>query len=229
MDWTVEALSILLTGVLFFGIVFAGLTSYVTLSMMSFVSFSTGAVVFIGAAFALARVQAVNYPPLLWALPLLPLLIIGVLVKDAVAARRESSQPAHATAIARPDDERLFAAPSGVPAELVTESGGGGEESARLRAASAHVSPNELAHMAINHPELRPIIAVNPLTPVSVLEWLVQRGSPEATSALAARTAGASGASVGNASASNASASGTATGAGIAVSTSVRGQTSAVA
>ncbi len=189
MDWTVEALSILLTGVLFFGIVLAGLFSVVALSIMSFVFFSTGAVVFIGAAFALARVQAVNYPPLLWALPLLPLLVIGVLVKDAVAARREPVQPAHATAIARPDAEHLLAASVEVPARLITESGRGGEESARVRASSAHVSPNELAHMAINFPELRPIIARNPLTPVSVLEWLAQQDSPEAISALEARRA----------------------------------------
>jgi hypothetical protein len=187
MDWDVESLSILLTGVLFVGIVLAGLTPFVALSPMSFVAFGAAGMVFIGAAFALARVPAVHYPPLMWVLPVLPLLIIGVLGKDAVAARRVSPLPEHATAIARPGGEPAPVALGEAPTPATTEPGKGGGEPARLLASSAHVTPNELAHMAINNPELRPVIALNPLTPVSVLQWLAQQGSPEAIGALDAR------------------------------------------
>ena len=184
MDWTVESLSILLAGVLFAGVVLAGLASIVALSIMSYVAFGAAAVVFIGAAFALARVQAITYPPLMWMLPILPLLVIGVLVKDAVAARPGFDQPVHATAIARPDAERPLAASAEAPAVPTRGSARGGEGSARSRAASPYASPNELAHLAINHPELHALIARNPLTPESVVQWLAQQGSAEAIDVL---------------------------------------------
>ena len=188
MDWTVEALCVLITGLLFVAIVVAGLTPLASLSPASFVAFSAAAVVFIGAAFALARVQAVNYPPAMWVLPILPLLIIGVLGKDAVAARRASARPERATAIARPDAERPVVALVGTPARS-GESVQGGDGTARELAGSPDATPNELAHMAINHPELRSVIARNPMTPRSVLEWLAQQGSEEAAAALQGRQA----------------------------------------
>jgi|GEM_PF-1586542 len=186
MDWTVETLSVLLTGVLFVGIVVAGLFSRATLSTESFVAFGAAGVVFVAAAFALVRVQAVNYPPFMWALPVLPLLVIGVLSRDAVTARRASARPEHVTAIARPDDERPLVAPAEAPAVPSSEAGRGDEGSARRMAASLETTPNQLAHMAINYPELRPIIASNPLTPHSVLQWLAHRGEPAAIAALGA-------------------------------------------
>jgi len=191
MDWTVEALCVLFTGLLFMAIVVAGLTPLASLSPASFVAFGAAGVVFIGAAFALAGMQAVNYPPAMWILPILPLLIIGVLGKDAVAARRASSKPERATAIARPDVERPFAALVEAPA-FAGQSGQGGEGSARDLAASPYATPNELAHMAINHPELRAVIARNPMTPQSVLDWLAQQGSVEVAEALRSRGAAAS-------------------------------------
>lgn len=127
MDWTVEALSVLVTGVLFAGIVTVGLTPLASLSPMSYVVFGVGGVVFIGSAFALARVQAVNYPPLMWVLPILPLLVLGVLGRDAVTARRASAQPARVTAIMRPTDQRPLAAPAEAPASAFKPSWGGKE------------------------------------------------------------------------------------------------------
>jgi len=186
MDWTIEALGVLVTGLLFVVIVVAGLTPLASLSRTSFVTFGVAGVMFIGAAFALARVQAVNYPPAMWILPILPLLIIGVLGKDAVTARRATAQPVHATAIARPDVERPLAALVEAPA-LGLESQQGGEGTARDIAGSPYATPNELAHIAINNPELRPMIARNPMTPGSVLEWLAQQGSPEVLEALRTR------------------------------------------
>jgi len=185
MDWTVETLSVLMTGVLFVGIVVAGLLSHATLSTQSFVAFGAAGVVFVAAAFALVRVQAVNYPPFMWALPVLPLLVIGVLGRDAITARRASAQPEHATAIARPDDVRPLAAPTEAPAVLSSEASRGDEGSALRMASSLDTTPNQLAHMAINYPELRPVIACNPLTPRSVLQWLAQQGEPAAITALA--------------------------------------------
>jgi len=186
MDWTLEALCVLIAGLLFVAIVLAGLSPVASLSPASFVAFGAAGAVFIGAAFALARVQAVNYPPAMWVLPILPLLIIGVLGKDAVTARRATSQPEHVTAIARPDFERPLAALVETPA-LGLESQQGGEGSAPHIASSPFATPNELAHIAINNPELRPAIARNPMTPQSVLEWLAQQDSPEVSEALGAR------------------------------------------
>jgi len=186
MDWTFEALCVLVTGLLFVVIVVAGLTPVASLSPASFVAFGVAGVVFIGAAFVLARVQAVNYPPAMWVLPILPLLIIGVLGKDAVTARRATAQPVHATAIARPDVERPLAALVEAPA-LGLESQQGGEGTAREIAGSPYATPNELAHIAINHPDLRPVVALNPMTPPSVLEWLAQQGSPQVLEALRSR------------------------------------------
>ena len=116
MDWTVEALSVLVTGVLFASVVTVGLTPFASLNSMSYVIFGVGGAVFIGSAFVLARVQAVNYPPLMWLLPILPLLVLGVLGKDAVSARRAPAQPASVTAITHPDDERPLAVPAEAPA-----------------------------------------------------------------------------------------------------------------
>jgi hypothetical protein len=188
MDWTVEALCVLITGLLFVAIVVAGFTPLASLTPASFVAFGAAGVVFIGAAFALAGVQAVNYPPAMWVLPILPLLIIGVLCKDAVAASRASSQPERMTAISRPDVEQPFAALAEAPAQD-DQSGQGGEGTPRALAASPDATPNELAHMAINFPELRATIARNPLTPQSVLDWLAQQGSVEVTEALRSREA----------------------------------------
>lgn len=186
MDWTVEALSVLLTGVLFLSIVVAGLTPFVSLNSASYVAFGAAGMVFIGSAFALARVQAVNYPPLMWVLPILPLLVIGVLCKDAVAARRATGQPEHVTAIARPVDERPLAAPAPAPA-VAPEPSRGGDGSAREVAESLTASENQLALIAINHPALRPLVARNPRTPQSVLDWLAQQGDIAVAEALRAR------------------------------------------
>ena len=186
MDWSVEALSVLAAGVLFLGIVVGGLTPHVSLNTTSFVAFGAAGVVFIGTAFALARVQAVNYPPVMWVLPILPLLVIGVLYKDAVSARRAAEQPERATAIARPTHEPSLAATDTAPAGL-TEPLRGGEGTARDLASSPYATANELAHIAINNPELRPQLARNPMTPRSVLKFLAQQGDPEVHAALQAR------------------------------------------
>ena len=186
MDWSAEALAVLATGVLFMGIVVAALTPHVSLSMTSFVAFGAAGVIFIGTAFALARVQAVNYPPVMWVLPVLPLLVIGVLFKDAVSARRAAEQPAHATAIARPDHAPSLTAAEAAPAGL-TEPFRGGEGTVQALASSLYATPNELAHIAINNPELRPLLARNPMTPRSVLKFLSEQGDPDVLVQLQAR------------------------------------------
>jgi len=186
MDWTSEALSVLVTGVLFLSIVVAGFTPVASLSPMSNVAFGAAGVVFVGSAFALARVQAVNYPPLMWVLPILPLLVIGALCKDAVSARQASAQPERATAIARPNDGRPIAAPGMAPATAPGHVRSG-EGSAFEIASSYDATPNDLASIAINYPELRAVVARNPLTPSSVLDWLAQQADPAVDAALRER------------------------------------------
>src|SRR5690606_26058978 len=80
MHWSAEEVVLVVTGALLIVIVGASFLPKVTLSSMSRVTFAIGAAVFIGAAVALARLEEVRYPPLLWLLPLVPIIIIGVLV-----------------------------------------------------------------------------------------------------------------------------------------------------
>jgi len=186
MTWTIDAVSVLAAGVFFAGIVIAGLTPFASLTPASFVAFGAASVVFIGAAFGLARVQEADSVPLMWVVPILPLLVIGVLLKDAVTARRASGQPERVTAIARPGDEWPLAAPGSASAVHLQQSRDG-EGSPRELVGSLDVTPNQLAHFAINYPELRAVIARNPLTPDSVIEWLGQQGDPEVIAAIQSR------------------------------------------
>jgi len=111
MHWAMDEYLVLATGMLFAVILVASVSPSVSLSRASYVMFGFGAGVFIGASFALAWVATVQYPPVMWVLPVVPLLVIGALVRDAVVARRsESLPPERATAVARPDGRQSLAA-----------------------------------------------------------------------------------------------------------------------
>lgn len=126
MHWAMDEYAVLTTGVLFAAILVAGASPSVPLNRASRVVFGLGAVVFIGASFALAWVATVQYPPVMWVLPVVPLLVIGVLVRDAIVARRSSThRPERATAVARPAAHQPLAASTNGPAERTTFGGGG--------------------------------------------------------------------------------------------------------
>lgn len=126
MHWSTNEYLVLVTGALFLAIVVASASPSVSLTRASYVMFGLGATVFTGASFALAWVSTVRYPPVMWVLPVVPVVVIGVLVRDAVATRRAlTDQPERATAVVGPDERNALAAPIDSRAERTTFGGGG--------------------------------------------------------------------------------------------------------
>ncbi len=189
MNWSVESLVLVATGALFLVAVGASFLPTFQLTTTSRITFAIGATALIGSAVTLAHLQDVRYPSeLVYLLPVVPLLIIGVLVRDAIAWT-PASTPAHvrATSIAEHTDEPSRAA-FFPPGEVSLDTGEGGDGSARARAANPETSPEELAEIAFAHADLRSRVAANPATPSNVLEWLASHGDPVVHAAISART-----------------------------------------
>jgi len=177
MHWSAEEFVLVITGVLFAGIVASSRLPRVELTLTSRRAFAIGAVVFIGAAAALATVENASYPPLLWVLPLVPLMVIGVLIHDAVAAGAAGGGIEEPTMGAQEDS---------VTVTTATSSAFGAE---KALAADPSASAEELAEIAYAEPMLRPVVAANPATPASLLEWLSALGDPAVQRAIGARAA----------------------------------------
>ncbi|WP_284327992.1 hypothetical protein [Demequina litorisediminis] len=185
MYWSGEEYVLLATGVLFAAVVTASVHRRVTLTARSRLTFSVGAIVFLAAAVVLASIDSVVYPPFLWLAPLVPLVILGVLIRDAVvSARGETSAPS----------QRSSSAPvrraSVIPVAAVTP-GSPSDRMLRMRAADPTASPQELARIAYAHPDMRATVAGNPSTPANLLEWLASVGDPAVHSAISTRTSAA--------------------------------------
>ncbi|SEJ61049.1 hypothetical protein [Demequina mangrovi] len=175
MSWSTESLALVVTGGMLLLVVIASLHSRVALASGSRVIFLVGAVSFI--AFALLTEYGVDMsvPPVVLALPLVPLGVIAVLVRRMIRtsrAARELPRPA-ATAFRAPEESAPFAA-HGIGAE-------------RLLATSPYATATELSQLAYAHPELRPAIASNPSAPASLLQWLTEQGEPAVLAAISAR------------------------------------------
>jgi hypothetical protein len=188
MYWSAEEFVLAVTGALFLMIVVASFLPRFELSLGSRVSFAIGGTVFVSAAFALAQLEFVRYPPLVWLLPLVPIIIIGVLVRDAIAwqpgatpAPREIPMPQHYTEAPR----RAAFFP---PADQSPAAGEGGDGRVRARAVDPGATAQELAEIAFTKPQLRAAVATNPATPANVLDWLASQGDPVVHAAIAARS-----------------------------------------
>ncbi|WP_084125259.1 hypothetical protein [Demequina sp. NBRC 110054] len=178
MHWSAEEFVLVITGVLFAGIVASSRLPRVELTLTSRRAFAIGAVVFVGAAAALATIENASYPPLLWVLPLVPLMVIGVLIHDAVAvgAAHDRSQDPTMSAqgnLSEPVDDAV---------DDVLRVG-------HTRAADPAATAEDLAEIAYAEPRLRPVVAANPATPASLLEWLSALGDPAVQRAIGARAA----------------------------------------
>ncbi|MFN3866640.1 MAG: hypothetical protein ACK4MD_07995 [Demequina sp.] len=162
MYWSAEEFVLVITAFLFLGLVASSFLPRVELTPTSRATFAIGAAVSVGSAALLARIEVVQYPPLLWALPAIPMAIAGVLARDALTRR------GHVVLPPQPQDQasRL---------------------DLRGRAADPHTSPQELASLAYSHPEVRATIAGNPATPANLLEWLAAVGDPAVHAAISAR------------------------------------------
>lgn len=187
MSWSAEESVLAVTGVLFFAIVVMSFMPRFEMSTMSRSAFAMGAVVTVVLAPLLAMNAAVQYPPLVWLLPLVPVTVMGVLIRDA---RRGVPQPSVVipdAPVVDPDAPRRAA--FFPPDEPLVSLGEGGDGSARERASDPGASAHELADIAFAYPHLRATIAQNPATPATILEWLASHGDPVINAAIAARSA----------------------------------------
>ncbi len=176
MNWSAEEFVLVITGVLFAGIVASSRLPRVELTLTSRRAFAIGAVVFVGAAAALGTVENASYPPLLWVLPLVPLMVIGVLIHDAIAVGAATS--GQDPAMSAHEDVSLLE-------ELEVDIRANGSRVASDPRSSAE----DLAEIAYAEPKLRPAVAANPATPASLLEWLSALGDPAVQRAISARAA----------------------------------------
>ena len=191
MSWSLNGAVILVTGMLFLGIVICALTSVVSLTRTSIVAFGSAAGVCVGTAIVLAWVDEVQYPPLTWVLIFLPLGIVGVLLRDGYAAKHVAQQAERASANARPDGSDPLAPGMAVPSAALATPGGrvaaASDAEDRALAANPWAKPDDLARLAVNRPDLRPVIAANPATPAAVVAWLASTGDPAVERALQQR------------------------------------------
>ncbi|WP_062205545.1 hypothetical protein [Demequina salsinemoris] len=179
MHWSAEEFVLGITGVLFAGIVASSRLPRVELTLTSRRAFAIGAVVFVGAAAALATIEEASYPPLLWVLPLVPLMVIGVLIRDALAVG----------AAERRDRDPAMSAQGDSSAPIVDDAVDETLHEGHALAADPTARAEDLAEIAYAEPTLRPVVAANPATPASLLEWLSSLGDPAVQRAIGARTA----------------------------------------
>ena len=185
MDLSAEEFALAITAFLFLGLVAFSFLPRVELTLRSRATFAIGVALFLGTAALLARIENVQYPPLMWLLPLVPLAIMGLLVRDRLMGPYRPG--GHETVSPQPEHD--FVKVRREPA-FPGEREGSTLQAARIlrdRAANPAASPQELASMAYLNPSLRATIAGNPAAPASLLEWLAGLGDSSVRAAINAR------------------------------------------
>ncbi|MDN4478756.1 hypothetical protein QQX10_11200 [Demequina sp. SYSU T00039] len=142
------------------------------LSNLSRMVFGVCAAFFIAVAVLAEGVLPLELPPVLLVLPLVPLAVTVVVVRDSMRGA--------------PNDDAPLAARPEQPVQPVPF-GADGPQGERMLAESPYATATELAGLAYARPELRPTIAANPVAPSSLLQWMVDQGEPAVIAAIAAR------------------------------------------
>ncbi|MFV0634608.1 hypothetical protein [Demequina sp.] len=176
MYWSAEEFVLVITGLLFLVVVASSFLPRVELTPMTRAALAIGAAAFIGAAALLARFEDVLFPPLVWFTPVVPLLALVVLVRDSRRLAHVPSEPEPVVVRRAP----AFREP---PTDTAAT------RALAARAVNPLATGDELARLAWRHESLRPLIAANPSTPSSVLEWLSSLGDASVSAAIAARHA----------------------------------------
>lgn len=187
MDLSADEFALAITAFLFLGLVAFSFLPRVELTLRSRATFAIGVALFLGTAALLVWIENVQYPPLMWLLPLVPLAIMGALVRDRLMGPNRSG--GHETVAPFPEQD--FVKVRREPA-FPGERHGTARPAARIlrdRAANPTASPQELASMAYLNPSLRATIAGNPAAPASLLEWLAGLGDSSVRAAINAREA----------------------------------------
>lgn len=185
MDLSADGFALAITAFLFLGLVAFSFLPRVELTLRSRATFAIGVALFLGTAALLARIENVQYPPFMWLLPLAPLAIMGVLVRDRLMGPQRSG--GHGTVDTPPQEDFVKVRREPV---FPGQREGSTLQAARLlraRAANPAASPQELASMAYLNPSLRATIAGNPAAPASLLEWLASLGDSSVRAAINAR------------------------------------------
>lgn len=185
MDLSAEEFALAITAFLFLGLVAFSFLPRVELTLRSRATFAIGVALFLGTAVLLVWIENVQYPPFMWLLPLVPLAIIGVLVRDRLMRPQRSG--GHEPVGALP--EQAFVKVRREPAFPGDRSASTLQAARILRERAAHpgASPQELASIAYLNPSLRATIAGNPSAPASLLEWLASLGDSSVQAAISAR------------------------------------------
>ncbi len=178
MHWSAEEFVLVITAFLFLTIVASSFLPRVELTSMSRATFAIGAAAFIGSAALLAGIEDVHFPLFLWAMPAVPAVIMGVMVRDAIS--RPTQLPASTESVAQVRRSSAYLAPD-------EQAGSRATAVLRERASSPHATAQELASIAFAHPEIRATIAGNPATSASLLEWLAASGDTTVHAAISAR------------------------------------------
>ena len=192
MYWSAEEILLAVTGALFFVIVASSFFARVQVAPTSRLTFAIGAVVFVGAAVILARIEEVRYPGLLWLLPLVPMIVIGVLLRDAIAGPKGRATRAVGRVAPDRDADAPRRAAFFPPTEDLLTVGEGGDGRVRELASDPEATAQELADIAFTRPHLRAAVARNPATPANVLEWLASQGDPVVQAAIVSRSSAVS-------------------------------------
>lgn len=175
MHWSAEEFVLVITSTLFLAAVASSFLPRVELTPVTRATFAIGAAAFIGAAALLARIEDVRFPVVLWLVPLVPIVAIAIVVRDARAFHHSIDAHAAAPLVRRasafiPDSDAATAV-----------------RVLRERAANPRSSAHELEQLACLHAHLRPVVAANPSTTANVLAWLSTHGDPQIDAAIASR------------------------------------------
>lgn len=167
MGWGAEETALAGLGALFLCGVIASLHPRLALSLASRIALSVGAGCYLAAAIAASSEANVGALPLLWALPLAPVTVAIMLIREMVM-----TGAGHRIHLVTP--------PPTAPTSTEIEQ--------RKRRATDPSTPGpELADLAYTEPDLRVSIAANPATPSSVLGWLASSGDDAVLDAIAGR------------------------------------------
>ncbi|WP_430868137.1 hypothetical protein [Demequina aurantiaca] len=200
MYWTTGEIALLATGILFAVVVLLGRTTRARLSPASYALFASAAVICLVAAALLVNVEYVEYPPLVWLLPVVPAAVIALVLRDAFREEApaaseppvEDATPVVTPVIERPRAASLPGIPPGPsivmrPTRHPVYEWSVDEAAARAHAHNPHTSATELADLAYEYPALRAAVAANPATPSAVLDWLATSGDPVLIAAISSR------------------------------------------
>lgn len=185
MIMSAEEFALIITSFLFLGLVAFSFLPRVELTLRSRATFAIGVALFLGTAALLVGIENVQYPPVMWILPLAPLCVFGVLLRGHLMGLKRSGGHETTDSPLEPDFVKVRREPA-----FPGDRSGSHLQTARLlreRAANPAASPQELASMAYLNPSLRVTIAGNPAAPASLLEWLAGLGDSSVQAAINAR------------------------------------------